>query len=153
MRDPSLYTEAAPKSPRRRQLGGQWVQGSPPSFAPWVEAWLLSTGGIRVLSAVEWAEFHGRPEETWHLSIAGAGMRATDLQVALALRDFDMRGAEEDNHQPGVARNFWRLTRLAPGDLQVCDCKSDETTVVEHDGFTWQRPREGHRHRLLGMRR
>lgn len=69
-----------------------------------------------------------------------SGRRCLNPDVlARVLRDFDMVGAEEDNHQPGIARNFWRLCDAAPDAPSQCECKSDETTIVETDGFTWQR--------------
>lgn len=74
------------------------------------------------------------------MSVSEGGGRCLDADVlARVLRDFDMVGAEEDNHQPGIARNFWRICDADPTKPSECECKSDETTIIETDGFTWQR--------------
>ena len=66
--------------------------------------------------------------------------RATDEEVARILREFDMVGAEEDNHHPGLARHFWRLCELRPGEVVgMCECKEGETQVVEADGYVWSK--------------
>lgn len=76
-----------------------------------------------------------------HLSIAVRDhqRRASDAEIEYILRAFDMADAEEDNHSPGVARHFFRPIHLPAGQTSICDCKSDETTVIEPDGYRWSR--------------
>lgn len=74
-----------------------------------------------------------------HVSISDGGQRATDDVVRAALADFGFEGAEEDNHQPGIARHFWLVEGL--GVQPDCECKKVEETIVEPDGFRWQRPK------------
>lgn len=77
---------------------------------------------------------------TRHLSISDGGRRASDDVIRGVLADFDFEGAEEDNHSPGLARHFWLDDGRA---LQPeCECKSTEETIVEPDGYRWQRERK-----------
>lgn len=76
---------------------------------------------------------------SFHLSISDSGHRASDDVIRGVLADFNLEGAEEDNHQSGVARHFW----LDEGrSVQPeCECKRTEETVVEPDGYRWQKER------------
>ena len=76
---------------------------------------------------------------SFHLSISANGQRPSDDVIRGVLADFNLEGAEEDNHSPGRARHFW----LDEGrDIQPdCECKRTEETVVEPDGYRWQRER------------
>lgn len=77
----------------------------------------------------------------WHISITTRGKRPKPHHVRRALRAFGMVDAEEDNHQPGQARNFWR-----PVDPQYrvdCECKTTDILHVEPDGFRWTEERGG----------
>lgn len=75
------------------------------------------------------------------LSISDKGWRPSDDVCRAALADFGLEGAEEDNHSPGRARHFWLDEgRTVQPD---CECKATEETVVEPDGYRWQRER-GH---------
>lgn len=79
----------------------------------------------------------------WLISITHKGRRPKAHDVRGALRAFAMVGAEEDNHHPGHARHFWRP--VDPAKRVKCSCKSDETVVIEKDGYRWQnnRPESG----------
>ena len=74
---------------------------------------------------------------SFHLSISNSGQRASDDVIRGVLADFMLEGAEEDNHSSGVARHFW----LDEGrSVQPeCECKKTEETVIEPDGYRWQR--------------
>jgi len=76
---------------------------------------------------------------SFQLSISDRGRRPSDEVIRGVLADFDLEGAEEDNHSPGVARHFW----LDEGrSVQPeCECKKTEEIVVEPDGYQWQRDR------------
>ena len=75
----------------------------------------------------------------WLISISRNGRRASDGVVRRTLRSFGMAGAEEDNHEPGYVRKFWRP--LDPAHRVDCECKADEEIIVEADGYTWTNPR------------
>lgn len=85
------------------------------------------------------ASFHS--DNSRHVSISIDGWRASDDVVRSVLADFDLEGAEEDNHSSGRARHFWldRGVKVQP----ECPCKSTEETIVEPDGYRWQRPKGG----------
>lgn len=103
--------------------------------------WHLSPEGLVVGSALVDAELpdgSGRRGLQWHVSVSQSGARPSPEGLALALRDFGMTGAEEDNHHPGVARHFWRP--LDPKQRVACECKATETVVVEPDGYRWTNP-------------
>lgn len=102
----------------------------------------LSPQGICVLSSYCVAET-GRSKlliPQWHISVSENGHRPGDDAVRSVLADFGMEDSEEDNHVPGKARHFWRLD--VQGPHVECDCKRDEETVTELDGYRWQRKRE-----------
>lgn len=112
--------------------------------------WLNARAGLLVVSSVDHAEFRGVKRPQYHVSIsvvqdAAPGAfgfrRPNDLEVAMVLRDFGMVGAEEDNHEPGRARHFWRLCQASPDEAMGCECKETEEVVVEADGHRWSRER------------
>lgn len=78
----------------------------------------------------------------WLVSFSVGGKKRIDgKELRRALANFDMADAEEDNHHPGVARHFWKP--VDPAHRVECQCKSDETLVVDSDGYTWSNAREG----------
>lgn len=104
------------------------------------------SGPIRVLSALELAELpdgSGEYGPQWHVSISARGKRPKDHHVRRALRAFAMVGAEEDNHHPGNARHFW--LPVDPTRRVDCECKAEEATVVEPDGYTYTNPHDPER--------
>lgn len=114
---------------------------------PALQGWLRQR--LQVLVGLGPMEFRGESRLQHTLSICTytgvdrTRSRSTDEEVAVALRDFGMAGAEEDNHQPGIIRMFFLLADLRPGEEGIqCECKSDEQVVVEPDGFRWSRTRD-----------
>lgn len=110
--------------------------------APWAGGHAWQLGDICVLSTLDMAKL---PQSElvgpqWHISISrvasGGQKRASDLQVRKAVRAFRMGDAEEDNHHPGVARHFF--LPVEPAARVGCECKDDEITIVEADGYRWQ---------------
>lgn len=105
-------------------------------------AWMH--GLVRVCSSLIVAELPGRAGEAglqWLISVSRAGKRPKPADVERALRDFGMVGAEQDNHHPGNARHFFLVCDPA---LRVpCDCKTDEQTIVDRDGYAWTNPIDG----------
>ncbi len=111
-----------------------------------VSAW--SRRGVFVISAHELAEAPdgtGEAIPQWHVSIStrgnGSVRRSTDAETRQALACFFVAGAEEDNHEPGIARHFWMP--LDPKRRRDCECKADEATIVEPDGHRWTTPADG----------
>lgn len=97
--------------------------------------------GIFVMSAVEVAvDTDGSsngPE--YHLSISKDGGRCTSDDATWVLKQFDLEGAEEDNHLPNsIARNFWRPVNESLIGHQ-CPCKESETEIKEDKGdYIWR---------------
>jgi hypothetical protein len=77
----------------------------------------------------------------WLVAISATGKRPKAHHVRRALRAFGMVGAELDSHHPGVACHYW--LPVDPAHRVDCQCKTDEDTIVEPDGYRWQNPRAG----------
>lgn len=121
-------------TPLARIPAGPWVR-----IHPWMTGAAWQLGPICVVSTLDRAKLP-RGEGSgpqWHISVTRyRNKRPNDDHVRRALRDFHMVGAEEDNHHPGNARHFFLVCN--PADRVTCECKEDEVTVVEPDGYTWQ---------------
>lgn len=116
------------------------------SFGYDCEAWLHEHGLI-VFSAVEVANekdgIDRGPE--YHLSMSkrvpGAPQpaRCSSAEATWILSEFQLAGAEEDNHVPhGLVRNFWRAVAQPLVGLE-CACKADEPAIVEDQGdYVWR---------------
>ena len=102
---------------------------------PWVK------DDLAVLSSAILARYRGKLCRQNHVSVAvrGHGRHPSDAEMASVRRDFDMEDAEEDNHSPGCARHLFLPLYLPRGTVGACDCKDDETQVVEADGYRWSR--------------
>lgn len=101
-------------------------------------AW--SRRGMLALSTLEHAEYPDGSGEVglqWHVSFSrhDGARRCSDIEVQQALVSFQLRGAEEDNHHPGVARHFWMP--VDPARRVACECKASEVLVEEPDGYRW----------------
>jgi hypothetical protein len=75
----------------------------------------------------------------WLVSVSGpGGKRPNNNQLAMVRRDFDMWAAEEDNHEPGIARKLFLIVDpMLRAQHAVCACKTDETLHVEEDRYRW----------------
>jgi hypothetical protein len=106
------------------------------------DAWSVWRGrGMMLISALEQAEYPtgGGTGPQWHVSVSmRSGRRCSDADVAKALDAFGLVGAEEDNHHPGVARHFWMP--LDPARRVDCECKDEEITIADPDGYRWTTP-------------
>lgn len=130
----------------KRPLFSGWIQGeNPPAYVSLgydSEFWFHSLYGICVISAVEVAKdkdgIDRGPE--YHVSISKDGYRRCSSQEAnFVIKQFDMEGAEEDNHVPhGKVRNFWKP--VAEGLIGLeCACKESEPAIVEDKGdYVWR---------------
>lgn len=130
-----------PKSPH----GHGWYGGVPWSHPSIPESkcfiW-YHRDGLKVLTAVESVEKNppgsGLVIPHFHVSATRhttprAYRTCTDQEIEMVRRDFDMGGAEEDNHGAGKARHLW-LACDREGDREPeCPCKQDEDVLVEGD--------------------
>lgn len=99
-------------------------------------------GPVIVISTLVDAELPGEGGgvgPTWHASITRLGKRPRPRDVERFLRDFDLVGAEEDNHHPGAARNFF--LPVDPALRGQCECKTTEDVITEADGYQWTNPK------------
>ena len=106
--------------------------------------YLRNKSGTTVISTLDMAEApdgSGEMIPQWHISISNLGKRPSQLVVDVALKAFEMVGAEEDNHHPGNARHFWMP--IDPERRVDCECKTDETVIQDPDGYTWTNPKDG----------
>lgn len=131
------------KRPRR---GKGWMEIPTPREARLdntlsVSVW--ANGAVRVISELCNAELpggDGASGPTWHISVSRLARRPMPRDVEHALRDFELIGAEEDNHHPGNARHYFMP--VDPAFRGICECKATEDVVVERDGYTWTNPKE-----------
>lgn len=104
---------------------------------------MWSRRAVRVISELCTVELPGGAGDvgpTWHVSVTRLARRPMPRDVARALWDFDMAGAEEDNHHPGNARHFF--LPVDPAFRGLCECKSTEDVIVDADGYAWTNPKE-----------
>jgi hypothetical protein len=110
-----------------------------------ISAW--QNGTTCVISGLEVAEYpDGKgvgPQ--WHVSVSRVGAlknhRPHPHDIRRAKRAFALKNAEEDNHHSGVARHFW--IPVDPAHRVACECKTDESVVVEADGYSWSNSTDG----------
>lgn len=129
-----------PKTPAAAGWHHVGVQpGSDDGLAGPRHGWLNPERGLQVLSAVDVADDSetGLVLPHWHVSVvrrrppAWECTTASDEEVELVRAAFNIGGAEEDNHGPGVARHLWMVCgRKRQPD---CACKQDEDRIVEGD--------------------
>ena len=132
-------------SPKRPKAGAGWIQQ--PNPPAWVSlgydalAFRHPARGLTVFSAVEVATDPGDiskgPE--YHISISRDGKRCSAADARQVIADFDMDGAEEDNHVPnGIVRNWWRPVAEHLVGIE-CHCKDSEPKMVEDKGdYIWR---------------
>lgn len=126
---------------QERRPGPDWLEVPypPQARAPGHiagSAWVF--GHVCVISALTNAELpdgSGELGPQWHISITRKRKRPKETDVRRALRAFRLVGAEEDNHHPGNARHFWL-------PVVDCECKAEEATIVEPDGYTYTNPHD-----------
>ena len=99
--------------------------------------------GIGVLSAVEMVEQNppgsGIVMPHYHVSAThqgGVPRACTDQEMEEVRAAFDMGGAEEDNHGPGIARHLWIM--VGRDREPECPCKQDEDRIVEGDRVRYE---------------
>jgi len=133
----------------KRPTGPGWCQvPMPPQFNNMgfpAAFWFHAANLLSVISAVEVANdgdgIDKGPE--YHISISKSGAngteRCTSADVLWVLAQFELDGAEEDNHVPnGKVRNFWRPVADRLVGLE-CACKDQEPVMREEKGdFVWR---------------
>lgn len=89
-------------------------------------------GQFFALSSVVFvSDEHLPPHWEYLLSFSGFGYRRlSDAEIKLCLKDFGAEDFQEDNHEPGVARKFWKA--VEERYRQPCPCK-DELVITEGD--------------------
>lgn len=98
--------------------------------------------GLAVMSAVETVLSEDLGAE-YHISISkqnnGQIDRCDSQEAKWVLRQFNIEGAEEDNHVPyGKVRNFWRPVANNLVGLE-CKCKASEPEIKENKGdYIWR---------------
>lgn len=118
-----------------------------PSMGYPIRAFFHAESRLAVLSAVEVMEDENKGPE-YHLSISKQTMsgpqRCDSNEATWVLVEFNLSGAEEDNHVPhGIVRNFWR-TVAEPLIGQECECKASEPIIREDKGDYIWRPAPEH---------
>ena len=80
----------------------------------------------------------------YHISISkpvrpGVTKRCDSNEARWVLSQFNLEGAEEDNHVPGGrVRNFWRPVANSLVGIE-CECKESEPAIIEDKGdFVWR---------------
>lgn len=137
-----LYPRRGVPTGYRWHYDGEWTAHARRRCeSPNVSAW--RGYGLEVLADRIEAEYRGVVGPQIHVSVAvkGHARRASDEEMALVRRDFDVEDGEEDNHSPGKARHLFLPLHLPRGTTGLCECKADEETIVEPDGYVWQKPR------------
>lgn len=125
----------------RRPHGAGWQQEPAPGpHRPHISAWRY--GRIFVLSELADMELpRGQGVgPTWLVSISRSGRRPSVSDVRKVRRSFGLVDAEVDNHHPGCAVNLFLV--VDPAHRVSCECKEDETVVVEADGYEWTTPKD-----------
>ena len=93
--------------------------------------------GTRIISGFEKPTHDGWE---FHISISKSGRRVTGQEARQVLMGLDtnIRVEEwlEDNHQPGIARNFWCHTD--PAKRAPCDCEANEEPITDGD-YVWRK--------------
>lgn len=136
-------------TPKRPAFPGWQRLEDPPK---WVtrgfagESWFYPESRLFVITALEVAAPEGGIDKgpEYHLSISRTGgdrqpQRCTSAEALWVLAQFELDGAEEDNHvAQGRVRNFWRP--VAENLVGVeCPCKADEPEVREEKGdYVWR---------------
>lgn len=129
----------------RHPSGPGWIRSAVPDVLrvgnEHISAWRY--GRILVMSQL--AEMKMPQSEvvgpTWLVSVSRSGRRPSASDVRKVRRCFDMRSAEIDNHHPGCAVNLF--LPVDPRYRVDCECKDDEVTITEADGYTWTTPKDG----------
>ncbi len=136
-------TARRPKSKRWSYLGVLEFTDGARTKKTGARVWMRS--GLKVLSELADLVLPGRDDgavgPTWLVSASYKGRRCTDAQVGVVRAAFGMQEAEEDNHEPGIARKLFLVVAVA--DRVACDCKEDEDVIEESDGYRWSNPKEG----------
>lgn len=133
-------TRASPEP--KRPKSGNWIQRVPDPRCPFPHLLFDSVRGARVMSSCDRILGEdtpsGKPRLEFHVSISFLGGRAGRELVDQVLREFEMVGASEDNHQGprGIARNFW--LPVDPEEKAGCPCEAEEPVHDEGNDYRWR---------------
>ncbi len=90
------------------------------------------SGNLCALSSTAFiSDEHLPPHWEWLISFSSLGQRRlNDADIAKCLKDFGAEDFEEDNHEHGIARKFWKACEEQY--RKRCPCKN-ETVITEGD--------------------
>lgn len=161
----SGMTPRHPSSPMWRRRPGPALTKVPKAVAKRMEAIGAQLelvivgyqrGALRVFSGVDLmrSPVDKTPTPTWHVSVSAGDGRSsarpvTDAELEVVRRAFGMQAAEEDNHEPGMARHLFLA--IDPKHRAACECNVAEVTFIEPDGHRWKAPADQEASRRLAM--
>lgn len=112
---------------RLKPQGNGWVLvGVTEDYTGW------QNGVFCALSSVAYVhDEHTPPHWEWLISFSNMGeRRLSNPAIKQCLKDFGAEDFEEDNHEIGVVRKFWKA--VDPKFRKPCPCK-DEVVITEGD--------------------
>lgn len=115
----------------------------PAGFNGPTRAFIHDASSLAVISAVEFIDDGKVDGPEYHLSISRqhptlGTRRCSSNEARWVLVQFGMEGGREDNHVPGLVRNFWRPV-ADPMVGRECLCVEGENAIVEDKGdFIWR---------------
>lgn len=132
-----------PKAPTNRK----WRPIDPPFYLPdvypGVKTLAFQLGRVVVFSTVAKMtapDSSGDILPTWLVSVSEFGKTMpSDATMRRVRRAFGMERAEEDNHEPGLARKLFLVVDAAR--RVECECKTTEIVVEREDGYRYSQPR------------
>lgn len=139
----SASGRVSPKLPDPRHLGRRYRPCLVPARLARHGVLAFRDGRVIVLSQVaimDAPDGSGDPLPTWLVSVSEDGRVAGDGVVRRVRRDFDMRDAEEDNHEDGHARKLFLV--VDPSRRVACECKETDEVVTKPNGYSYSRPKQ-----------
>lgn len=135
----ALERQAAPEAPvARAPSDPRWrpIPSPIPTARAFLRDRVLALSEVAPMSAPDGS---GDVLRTWLVSVSEGGRwTPSNETMARVRRDFAMEEAEEDNHEPGLARKLFLV--VEPGRRVACECKETERVIVRGDGYRYTRP-------------
>lgn len=118
--------DKASKVERLKPSGGWSLVAITTAYTAWQKGKFCALSSV-----VNVYDEHLPPHDEWLISFSVMGQqRCSNQQVQELLKDFGAVDFEEDNHERGVARKFWKA--VDPQYRVPCPCK-DERVINEGD--------------------
>ena len=121
--------------PKRLSPSGGWnLIGIYPEYTAYQKGQICA-----ISSLVEVEDEHLPLHQEWLVSFSVMGRaRASNAQIKMALKDFDALDFEEDNHERGIARKFWKAAD--PKYRIPCPCKNEKVIVEGEYQYSVKHP-------------